>query len=295
MNKINILVSTKENTVQNIRTLDQEEIIKIDRAEEDLFNFDQDFSLLQCVIDNYESFVLELQNYLKNGLSTGNILDSRNYSTLIRIINKWMLNILSSFKAMIEHLETRIKRNFGKDSIECKKLKDILSREYDQEFSYAFSYKLRNYIQHCGMPKFTFNINQDMSGPRNMELSLEIDLDRDDLLASFDAWTTVKSRLMSIEDKNISLLTILNDLIYSLVNILIDLKDLIGYEKAKEAKSFILELISEDSNYTGQDYGICTEMEHSGKNLNIKIRILKTTLLNSVNTFEKLIEDYSTD
>lgn len=245
-------------------------------------------------MDNYDSFVLELQNYLENGLSTGNVLDSRNYSTLIRIINKWMLNILSSFKAMIEHLETRIKRNFGKDSIECKKLKEILSREYDEEFSYAFSYKLRNYIQHCGMPKFIFNINQNMNDPNNMELSLEIDLDRDNLLASFDAWTTVKSRLMSI-DKEISLLTILNDLMYSLVNILIDIKDLIRYEKAKEAKSFMLELTNEDSNYIGQDYGICTELERSGENLNIKIRILKTTLLNSVNTFEKLIEDYSRD
>lgn len=120
MNDINDLVIIKENTIKNIKSLDQEDLRKIDKAEEELFNFDQDFSLLQCVMDNYESFELDLQNYLESGYSTGNILDSKNYLTLIRIINKWLLNILSSFKAMIEHLETRIKRNFGKDSIECK-------------------------------------------------------------------------------------------------------------------------------------------------------------------------------
>ncbi len=294
MNDINDLVKIKENTIKNIKSLDQEDLRKIDKAEEELFNFDQDFSLLQCVIDNYDSFALDIRNYLESGYLTGNILDSKNYLTLIRIINKWLLNILSSFKAMIEHLETRIKRNFGKDSIECKKLKEILSREYDGQFAYAFSYKLRNYIQHCGMPKLSFNIVQDINDPSEMKLSLQIDLDRDDLLQSYDGWTNVKPRLMEL-DRKICLLTILDDLVDSLVKILIEIKDLIGYEEAKAAKSFMLELINEDNDYASQDYGICKKMERSGEKLNIKIRILKTTLLNSVNTFEKLIGEYSTN
>ncbi|ENW05253.1 hypothetical protein [Acinetobacter beijerinckii] len=291
MYKNNDLISTKDNKIKKIRTLDQETLIKINKAEEELFNFDQDFSLLQCVMDNYESFQSDLEFYLKNSSSTGNILDSKNFSKLIRITNKWLLNILSSFKAMIEHLETRIKRNFGKDSIECKELKKILSREYDTEFSYAFSYKLRNYIQHCGMPKLSFNINQEMNNSNEIELSLEINLDKESLLASFEAWTTVKPRLMD-QDCKICLLATLENLMNSLVMILIDIKDLIGYEKAKNAKLFILELINEEKSYIDQDYGICRNIEHSGKELNFQFRILKTTLLNSVNSFEDLIEEY---
>lgn len=138
----------------------------------------------------------------------------------------------------------------------AKKLKEILSREYDGQFAYAFSYKLRNYIQHCGMPKLSFNIVQDINDPSQMKLSVQIDLDRDDLLHSYDGWTNVKPRLMEL-DRKICLLTILDDLMDSLVKILIDIKDLIGYEKAKAAKSFMLELVNEDNDYASQDYGIC--------------------------------------
>lgn len=293
MKNINQLVKFSGNKIVALNVLDQETLKTIDKAEEDLYNFDQDFRLLQCVLDNHESFESELKNSLLNGASSDqNLIGFVDFSKIIRIIDKWLLNILSSFKAMIEHLETRIKRNYGNSSKEYKLLKSLLSYEYDNEFSYAFSYKLRNYIQHCGMPKVVFNISQNMENPNEIQLSLELDLHRDELLNSYDSWTTVKERLMQQEEK-LCLLNILEELMSSLIRIFIGIKELISFEKAKQAHLLILNIISENETYRGQNYGVCTLMERSGEKLNINTRILKTILFDSLNSFNELIKVWS--
>ena len=159
MNHINQLMKFSNNELKGLHILDEETIKKIDEAEEYLYFFDRDFRLLQCVLDNHESFQLELKNQLMQGAYNSDLVASVDLSKYVRIIDKWLLNILSSFKALLDHLETRITRNYGKDSKEYDQLKSAYSYEFDNVFSYAFSYKLRNYIQHCGMPKITFNIN----------------------------------------------------------------------------------------------------------------------------------------
>lgn len=224
------------------------------------------------------------------GASNSGLVASVDLSKYVRIIDKWLLNILSSFKALLDHLETRITRNYGKDSKEYNQLKSAYSYEFDNVFSYAFSYKLRNYIQHCGMPKITFNINTtiDHEITNQIEFLLKLDLHRDDLLSSYDSWTTVKNRLAEQEDE-ICLLNVLDELMQSLIRIFSKIKDLISYKDAIEAQNYILSIINEDKTYQEQNYVICKEIEKSGENLKIQNRILKTKLFESLNSFNLLI------
>ena len=278
------------NELKGLHILDEETIKKIDEAEEYLYFFDRDFRLLQCVLDNHESFQLELKNQLMQGAYNSDLVASVDLSKYVRIIDKWLLNILSSFKALLDHLETRITRNYGKDSKEYDQLKSAYSYEFDNVFSYAFSYKLRNYIQHCGMPKITFNINTtiDHEITNQIEFLLELDLHRDDLLSSYDSWTIVKKRLAEQEDE-ICLLNVLDELMQSLIRIFSKIKDLISYKDATEAQNYILSIINEDETYQEQNYVICKEIEKSGENLKIQNRILKTKLFESLNSFNSLI------
>lgn len=290
MNHINQLMKFSNNELKGLHILDAETIKKIDEAEEYLYFFDRDFRLLQCVLDNHESFQLELKNQLMQGAYNSDLVASVDLSKYVRIIDKWLLNILSSFKALLDHLETRITRNYGKDSKEYDQLKSAYSYEFDNVFSYAFSYKLRNYIQHCGMPKITFNINTtiDHEITNQIEFLLELDLHRDDLLSSYDSWTIVKKRLTEQEDE-ICLLNVLDELMQSLIRIFSKIKDLISYKDATEAQNYILSIINEDETYQEQNYVICKEIEKSGENLKIQNRILKTKLFESLNSFNSLI------
>lgn len=290
MNHINQLIKFSNNELKGLHILDEQTIKKIDEAEEYLYFFDRDFRLLQCVLDNYESFQLELKNQLMEGVYDNVSVASVDLSKYVRIIDKWLLNILSSFKALIDHLETRIKRSYGEDSKEFNQLKSAYSDEFDNIFSYAFSYKLRNYIQHCGMPKITFNVNTtiDHEITNQIEFSLELDLHRDDLLSSYDGWTKVKRRLAEQEDE-ICLLNVLDELMQSLIRIFSKIKNLISYSEAIEAQKYILSIINEDATYQEQNYGICKGIEKSGENLQIQNRILKTKLFESLNSYNSLI------
>lgn len=295
MENINQLVKFSGNEIVELNVLDQETLKNIDKAEEDLYNFDQNFRLLQCVLDNHESFELELTNQLMNGaMNNDGIIGFVDLSKNVRIVDKWLLNILSSFRALTEHLETRITRIYGKKSKELEIFKKAQSYEYDHEFSYAFSYKLRNYIQHCGMPRITFSANMDHKILNEIQLPMEIDLHRDELLNCYDSWTTVKNRLED-QDEKICLLNTLEELTKSLLRIFSNIKELISFEEAKQAQKYILSILNEKDNYQEQNYGICKSMEKSGEKLNIKTRILKTRLFESLNNFNDLMISLNID
>lgn len=290
MHHINQLMKFSNDELIGLHTLDEETIKKIDEAEENLYFFDRDFRLLQCVLDNHESFHLELKNQLMEGAYGNGLVTSVDLSKYVRIIDKWLLNILSSFKALLDHLETRITGSYSKDSEEYNQLKNAYSYEFDNVFSYAFSYKLRNYIQHCGMPKITFNVDTKIDDEiaNQIEFSLEIDLHRDDLLSSYDSWTIVKNRLSEQEDE-ICLLSVLDELMQSLIRIFSKIKNLISYQDATEAQKYILSIINEDETYQEQGYIICREIEKIGEEVKIQSRILKTKLFESLNSFNELI------
>ena len=52
---------------------------------------------------------------------------------------------------------------------------------------------------------------------------------------------------------------------------------------------------NENESYQEQNYGVCTSMEKSGEKLNIKTRILKTRLFESLNSFNNLMTTSNMD
>lgn len=55
--------------------------------------------------------------------------------------------------------------------------------EYDENFSYRFLYKLRNYAQHCGMSAGNINIEENQESQ-----FLSVQFDRNTLLNNYDSW-----------------------------------------------------------------------------------------------------------
>jgi hypothetical protein len=73
-------------------------------------------------------------------------------------INGLLINIISAGKTLVEAVENFMKRQLDESEFALFKT-EILSKQYDDVFSYRFLYYLRNYSQHGFMP-----ISQNLNG-----------------------------------------------------------------------------------------------------------------------------------
>jgi hypothetical protein len=106
------------------------------------------------------------------------------------------VNWLTSMRLFLDHTETDLKRRFGKASQEVQRFKAATSSAFDTKVGYRFSYRFRNYVQHCGLPLSRINVSRPDPGTRTRaKQSVALLLDRDALLASYDDWGIVKRDL----------------------------------------------------------------------------------------------------
>lgn len=112
----------------------------------------------------------------------------------IQEMNRLFLNYLSSFRTVIDHLNTRYSHLEHQGTSFFEDFKKITSSCYDTNFYYRFFYKLRNYVQHCGLPISYMNASEQ---PVNGLLTVTISMgfNREALLDNYDGWGTVKNDL----------------------------------------------------------------------------------------------------
>lgn len=106
-------------------------------------------------------------------------------------VNRHVLNFLSAMKTFLDHTQTRLDRQFGKESSEFKQFKAVEYAAFDHHFSYRFVSKLRNYTQHCGMPlgNISANVVQDDPPVGTVMHIIDFYFDRDSLLTNFSEWS----------------------------------------------------------------------------------------------------------
>ncbi|MGF9876770.1 Uncharacterized protein BC141101_01204 [Bacillus toyonensis] len=149
--------------------------------------FENDLSLYMTVELNYQEIHSTIQKYSEQFQKNSQmswVLIRR----IILDINRRVLNYLSTFRTYLDHAEYLLKKEYGKDSEQVKKFKEVCSKEYDNNFAYRFLYKLRNYSQHCGMPVGNVSLGQRANKDNGIDYSLIVTFDRDELLRSYDSW-----------------------------------------------------------------------------------------------------------
>lgn len=82
-------------------------------------------------------------------------------------INRRLVNLLTSTRLYTDHIQQNIKLCIAQDS--NFKVKKLMAKQYDENFSYRFMEALRNYVQHCGLAIHYFSTpirwtSQDNSG-----------------------------------------------------------------------------------------------------------------------------------
>ena len=162
----------------------------------------RDCQLFLAALMNYEAYITLAESYSKQcAENAGKTPSLMGGEFMILNMNRHIMNLLTTVRTALDQTEYNLKHRYGEESERWQTFKKATAQAYDSSFAYRFLYKLRNYVQHCGMPvgNMRFNMQCGEEPSQGISQSLEFAFCRDSLLSSFDSWgTQVKSELESV-------------------------------------------------------------------------------------------------
>ncbi|EIJ36999.1 hypothetical protein [Thiothrix nivea] len=196
---------------------DSEPVTKINAIESICYeSFKNDYSLIseyhsslqlvKSVQLNIQEFLESIVHYASEFLNREDMNEEK-FDLISLNFSRQLLNILSMFRSLLDHSEFSISREFGKDSDQLKKWKNIQSKYYDEYFEYRLFYKLRNYCQHIGMPPLSISFT---SSREEEGISFRLDIKRDELLKEKTVWNKQLIHDLNSADDKISIIDSLN-------------------------------------------------------------------------------------
>lgn len=216
---MNRLANISSDNINVIRGVEKEEYEHIIKHLTNIYSFEKCNKQIRNVISVKDDII--------------EAIETNNTSNLMRLISEFT----SAFRSFLDHWETYLKREFGKESKEVILFKNATSIEYDNVFAYRFTYELRNYIQHEGFPDTTSNSYIDEFEQRHFSLYFN----NKRLLESGHNWKGVKKDLLD-ENCKLDFLLLLPEIMGSLnrinncANNNLDVKSL--YDSSKEVLTY---------------------------------------------------------
>jgi hypothetical protein len=246
---INVLRSLNDVEVQEIRDLNKE-----------VFDFNRHFKLVEYVLHNFSSFKGCIENHLKSFAMEPSALGRYDLDAFGHEINVTLLNMMMSARTFLDHMETFVKREYGKESIEVKLFKSLTAKEFDNTFSYKFMYKLRNYVQHCGMPPLSYSKTKILD-EESPFAELTLVFDRDALLSEYDSWGGIVKTELEAQGEKFDAFSIVDNFITSILRIYVCFNDETRFRSTQIARKRIAEIISQPESYINDDYCLFSASE----------------------------------
>ncbi len=191
------LISIDGINVHSVAFLEEEEFAFYEDACIELLSFDRWVALRFIYQVNGESFTRDLAEALapKNQL-----IGHEAMGTVLSKLNLGLINYLTAMRLVLDHTETRLNRKFGESSSEFNIFKEATSFEFDNSFEYRFINKLRNFVQHCGLPLNHAQENATLLDRTTgaSEHSFEVGFDPKVLLKEFKKWGILREQLEAL-------------------------------------------------------------------------------------------------
>ena len=134
---------------------------------------------------NYRDFTETVEKYTEEVTSKEDISDHSDLTEIIFVnVNRTMINLISSLKVFVEHLEKRLKKKYNENSVEYLKFKTVTANLYDGYFSYKLLINLRDHAIHVDFPIDSFTAESErIAGTKKNAIKLLIQFNRDKLLS----------------------------------------------------------------------------------------------------------------
>jgi len=280
-----ILVKVDGDNVNKLKVISEVELTIITEAKSEIFTFNREYQLLDYVNENYNAFLRELNKMVNDFNSGEQVLSPFVYDEFIRFINRSILNLLTSMRTMTDHLEAKVKRSYGKNSDECKLLKKHLSNAFDTGFSYCFASKLRNFVQHSGMPPFRFDIDNRFDS-EDITCKVLLEFDRDELLSGYDSWGGIVKPKLEAQEEYFCAFTIIDSLVKKLFKVYACFMQETTLQKVQNSRDRILNYINEPKGYASNDYAIGYFKPGEDKRLSIELSWIPASLFAKIESIE---------
>jgi hypothetical protein len=172
--------------------LTEEEFVAIDTAAAAIDRTTDQFTF-RLVERNYLDLV-SIHKFVTITVGLGRQFGSPDRLSYGEAVMAAAINWLGSVRLFLDHAETDLKRRFGNPSPQADRFKAAASTAFDTNAGYRFIAKFRNYVQHCGRP--ASRLSGHAVDGRSVVV---IELDRDELLGSFD-WGSYKAELAAMDE-----------------------------------------------------------------------------------------------
>jgi len=290
--QVQSLAKVVNGTIHEIRIPTHEELQLLESANAVIGEFNHNFKLMEYMLHNAKEISLFLDDTLNRVAHVAGSINGFFYDETAKKINITLLNFLTSARTFLDHFETFVKRKYGKSSEESELFKSIVSHEFDNEFAYSFMYKLRNYVQHCGMPPIDFEI-KTITDEENPSIEYVLNFNKNILLRDYDSWgAIVKPRIEAQEDL-FPVIPIVESLLVSYKKIYSVFIKTTYFEEIKIAKDQILEFINEPPSYCKDEYCLFEKNltdPDTGK-FTFNCTWIPCSLLQKVQWLEQMIEE----
>jgi hypothetical protein len=259
----------KEHYMDWLLELTEFQFIECCKVLDKLRRFEHNSQLFTMAVWNYQEYYDVLHSYLQAFINQ-NTDYINNYPAKFNI-NRIALNLLSSIRMYLDHIETDLKRRYGNKSHEVEKFEQICSQEYDGSFSYRFLYRLRNYAQHCGFPIHDISFTSKPNQIQN-EYALTVRISRDKLLQDFD-WKSLKSEVVAAPE-NIDFNEHIDNMVRSLNRIHLHVIQS-EFGRLREEVGVIQDLLSHVSIGNGQPCIFELDIDEQDRSMSLKnLRII---------------------
>ena len=160
--------------VRRIRDISGPVYDEFKRLENEFQRLRRRFSLLFILEENYRA----LDAYIRMMADK----DRKEVPQLHQVLRHLMNYIFTAY-ALREHLETALKRDFGRRSVAVQKWEQLLSLLETRQFPYAFFQDFRNFVQHCGFPAGNVVVTDDVQ-----QAWVRITYSKKQLLGDYNDW-----------------------------------------------------------------------------------------------------------
>lgn len=180
--------------IKLMRPISATEMESVTKAIKQLGDFGSCCALYEICEKNYQS-ILSFNAAIKNDFPSNRQRAYEYMEEAFQEMNRLLLNYLSAFKTFIDHLTTRYTRLQRQGGSFLADFKKITAACYDGNFPYRFFSKLRDYVQHCGLPLGSIHIDEKPAPDGSVDINISICFSRDALISAYKKWGKVKADL----------------------------------------------------------------------------------------------------
>lgn len=276
--------------IKVIRPLSDEEVQEIRSCNKEIFDFNRHFKLVEYVLYNFSCLKKVVEGSLERFAESSETIGRYDLDSFGHEININLLNLMMSARTFLDHMETFAKREYGKPSEAVDLFKELTAEEFDSRFSYKFMYKLRNYVQHCGMPPLSYSKSKsfDEHAPY---VGITLMFDRDALISGFDGWGSIVKPQLESQYNKFDAFAIIEEFVLSILRIYIRFYDEIRFNETLEARARIAEIIEQSEVYFEDDYCLFSASEKDGGKVTFNMSWVPASIFRKVEHYISLRDE----